>query len=97
MSNDRWTKSHPSRTSKSDTDPFAIHDHRDQALAPADLEHLIQVILILNDIPVVHRTPVFFKGLTGLDGIGSTGFTVDDYNAHNSPPEVRIQNPESRT
>ena len=82
MSNDRWTKSHPSRTSETYFDFFTIHDHRNQALTPADLEHFIQVVLVLDDIPVINRTTITLKGLTGLDGVGSTEFTVDNYSAH---------------
>jgi hypothetical protein len=78
----RRANSHPSRASESDHDPFTIHDHRDQTFTTADREHFIQVILILNDIPVVDRAPIALKCLTGIDCVGSGEFTVNNDGVH---------------
>ena len=82
LSNDRRTKLYPSRTSKTDLDLVSINDHRDQLFSTGDLSHLVQKILALNDIPVVDVSPITFKGLTGLNSVGSTEFSVNDDSAH---------------
>jgi len=44
--------------------------------------HFIQENLIFNDIPVVNGSSLFLEGLTGLYGIGSTEFSIDDDFVH---------------
>lgn len=70
--------SHASAAAVADGHRAPVDDDGNIAPAAAVPEHLVEKGGVPDDVPVVHRPSFRREGLTGLVGVGSAGFSVDD-------------------
>ena len=75
-------KSDSSRPSVTDRHLSTVDNNRYLPAPAACLEHLVEEGRVLDHVPVVDFPSFTFEGLTGLDGVGSTEFSVNDYFFH---------------
>jgi hypothetical protein len=81
-------KLYPSRPSVTDRHLSTIDYDRDLPATAACLEHFVQKRGVLYHIPVIDFPSLTFEGLTGLDGVGSTQFAINDDLAHGGSSSI---------